>query len=260
MTDAPVNRPRVVLTRAAVDNQALADRLDAIGIDTVNVPMIEVQPPADGGNALEAAVAGLDHYHWLIVTSVNGVQAVAETIEEVGLGWPDHLRVAVVGPSTAKAAKSFGWPVDFVPSQATAENLVDEFPPSADDGPPIRVLAALAELAGPVIKKGLGKQGFQVDHVIAYRTAAPPRLDDPSQEAAVAGGVEQADAIAFTSSSTINRFVARFGHDAVPSIVVCIGPRSSMRARQLGITVTAVASPYTEDGLVNTLARVLARP
>ena len=261
MTDGDISssgeRPRVVLTRAAEHNAALARRLDRAGMDSLSVPMIEVRPPLDGGNALEAAVAGLDHYHWLIVTSANGVRAVANMVEQIGQPWPEHLRVGVVGPATAAEAKAKGWPVDFVPRRATALDLASEFDPAPGDGPPIRVLAALAELGGATVKKGLTEKGYRVDHVIAYRTVSPDSLEDPAEETAFQRTIVDAAAVAFTSPSTVTRFVTRFGAECVPPIVVCIGPRTAKRADRLGVAITAVAEPHTEAGLIATLATLL---
>ena len=250
-------RPRVVLTRAAEHNSTLADRLAAAGVDTLSIPMIEVRPPQDGGNALEAAIAGLDLYHWLIVTSANGVRAVADMIKRVGQEWPDHLRVGVVGPATAAEATANGWPVHFTPRRATSLDLASEFAPAPESGPPIRVLAALAELGGATVKKGLMEKGYRVDHVIAYRTVSPEPLDDPAEEQALARAIAESEALTFTSPSTVTRFVSRFGTDNLPGHVVCIGPRTAKRADRLGLTVTAVAEPHTVDGLIAALTTLI---
>lgn len=248
-------RPMVVLTRADADNQRLAETLSDHGLGSLSVPMIEVCTPADHGNALMAALANLDLYHWLVVTSANGVRAVASALEQVGgVEWPSHLQLAVVGPATEAAAVEQGWSVSFMPTTATSATLIDQFPaPSADSaGGRHRVLAALAELAGPTLARGLRVRGYQVDHVVAYRTSAPT-----ADDAALRDQVTGADAIAFTSPSTVDRFVARFGHTAVPPTVVCIGPRTAERAEELSIAVTEVANPHTETGVVDALVHWL---
>ncbi len=258
------SRPVVVLTRADEDNLRLADKLDGHGLAALSMPMIEVEAPADKGNALVAAAANLDLYHWVVLTSANGVRAMARALERVGdsdesTRWPPHVSLAVVGPATEAAAGDQGWPVSFVPSKATAADLVEQFP--APDthpvaGPP-RVLAALAELAAPTVAKGLRARGYQVDQVVAYRTSAPAGIADRIEDARVRADVAAADAVAFTSPSTVERFVARFGHTAVPPIVICIGPRTAVRARALAIEVTMVAEPHSEAGLLAALVQVL---
>ncbi len=226
--------------------------------------MIEVEAPADKGNALLAAAANLDLYHWVVLTSANGVRAMARALERVGdsaesTSWPAHVALAVVGPATEAAAAAQGWPVSFVPSKATAADLVEQFPAPDTNlvGGPPRVLAALAELAAPTVAKGLRTRGYQVDQVVAYRTSAPAGGGDRAEDARLRDDVASADAIAFTSPSTVERFVARFGHTAVPPIVVCIGPRTATRARALAIDVTMLAEPYTEAGLLDALIELL---
>lgn len=251
-------RPLVVLTRAEGDNKSLAMQLEQIGIASVSVPMIEVHPPADGGNALSAALADIDLYHWLALTSPNGVRAVAATFDNVGVNaWPDHLRLAVVGPTTASAARKLGWPVTFQPNAATSSHLVREFPAPPVSGPEEfgtqRILAALAELAAPTLAKGLRRRGYQVDQVVAYRTVEPELADAKRQRAAVIA----AQVVIFASPSAVDRFVQRFGLDQVPALTVCIGPSTARRAKARKLGTVSVAEPHTEAGLVQAVADAL---
>ncbi len=268
---SPGRRPRVILTRASDDNKSLAAQLEPRGIEAVSLPMIEVHPPADGGNALSAALADIDLYHWLVLTSPNGVRAAANTLRDLAADrkiepaseaelWPDHLRLAVVGPTTANAALKLGWPVAFQPSQATGSHLVREFPepPTASEGVfgPERILAALAELAAPTVAKGLRRRGYHVDQVTAYRTVEPTPLAEASEE--LAESLIGVEAVAFASPSAVDRFVHRFGVDRTPPIVVCIGPSTARRAKARKLTVAAVAKPHTESGLVEAIAGQLS--
>lgn len=255
--------PVVVLTRAEDDNRRLADKLEGQGLAALSVPMIEVEAPADNGNALVAAAANLDLYHWVVLTSANGVRAMAAALERVGGSnesnrWPSHVSLAVVGPATEAAAADRGWRVDFVPTKATAADLVEQFPPPDADlaGGSPRVLAALAELAAPTVGRGLRARGYRVDQVVAYRTSAPTTPGNCGRNEVLRADVAAADAIAFTSPTTVERFVARFGPATIPPLVVCIGPRTATRARALATDVTVVAEPHTEAGLVAALVEL----
>ena len=86
----------------------------------------------------------------------------------------------------------------------------------------------------------------------AYRTRAAAL--DEHQRAAITG----ADAVTFTSSSTVTNLCDALGDDPLPSAVVTIGPITSATARELGLAVTAEADPHTIDGLVAALLEVLA--
>jgi uroporphyrinogen-III synthase len=73
----------------------------------------------------------------------------------------------------------------------------------------------------------------------------------------VVAAAAKADAIAFTSSSTVDNFLDGAGPDAVPPVVVCIGPVTAETARRRGLTVTAVADRHDLDGLVAAVQAVL---
>jgi len=87
--------------------------------------------------------------------------------------------------------------------------------------------------------------------VEAYRTVPAHPTDDVVERA------RGADAITFTSSSTVTNYLTAAGVDAVPPVVVCIGPVTADTARQHGIAVTVVAEPHTIAGLVGALVSTL---
>jgi uroporphyrinogen-III synthase len=97
----------------------------------------------------------------------------------------------------------------------------------------------------------LGTKGWRVDEVVAYRTVT----GDPSAEEldAAAG----ADAVAFTSSSTVERCLELLGRGRLPGVVVTIGPVTSATARTAGLAVAAEADPHTIDGLVEAVVSAL---
>ncbi|MDQ3896930.1 MAG: uroporphyrinogen-III synthase, partial [Actinomycetota bacterium] len=104
-----------------------------------------------------------------------------------------------------------------------------------------------------VLADGLRSKGWHVDVAEAYRTV-PAR---PSQEALDAAA--KADAVAFTSSSTVTSFLALAGADALPPVVACIGPVTAATATEHGLPVTVVAADHTVDGLVDALVAALSR-
>ena len=88
--------------------------------------------------------------------------------------------------------------------------------------------------------------------VEAYRTVAVA----PTPE--VLAAAAKADAIAFTSGSTVESYLDAAGATAVPPVVACIGPMTAETARRRGLEVTVVAGEATVDGLVAALVDVLA--
>ena len=226
---------RVVVPRAAHQAGALSERLRAAGFEPLEIPVIAIDEPEDGGVGLRAALADVGTYDWLIVTSTNAAARVAGRRAK---------KVAAIGPGTADALRAAGVEVDLLPARNVAEGLLAKM----QDGPG-RVLLPQADRARPVLADGLRAKGWTVDTVVAYRTVA---VTPPPDALAAA---KDADAIAFTSASTVTNYVEAAGVGAVPPTVVCIGPVTADAAAAAGLEVTKVADPHTLDGLVAAVVR-----
>lgn len=242
--DRPLFGRRVVVTRSREQASGLRRRLEDLGAEVLEVPAIAVEPIGDVD-----LVAPLARADWVAFTSPNAVAAVTSRLRDArAFGGGPSTRIAAVGPGTAAALAAFGVVADLVPARNLAEGLVEELP----DGPG-RVYLPQAADARPVLADGLRAKGWTVDVVSAYRTVPAP-LDARTRSLAAA-----ADAITFTSSSTVTNFVAAAGADAVPPVVVSIGPVTSATARDAGVAVTAEADPHTIEGLVAAVLRALGR-
>lgn len=235
----------VAVTRSIDDNRPLAAELAERGWRVVSVPLIEVVAPADGGRELDRALSELDRYRWVVLTSVNAVRAIAQ--RRSGQPWPAAVEVAVVGPTTGRAADQAGLPVDLVPTEATAEALVEAFP-HHDGGNP-RVLAPLAALASSTVQEGLAAKGWLVERVEAYRTIAP----ETSIADSLPVGVTEVAVVTFFSPSAVDRWVDLLGPGALAATAVCIGPSTAARARARGFTIVVTADPHTEAGVVESV-------
>jgi uroporphyrinogen-III synthase len=236
------DRPRVVVTRARAQAGELSQRLRDHGFEPVEVPVIEVVAPRDGGAALADAAARLDRFDWVVLTSVNGARRL---LDAAPAPWPASVRVAAIGPGTATALRDRGVDVTLLPERFVAESLLDALPdPPLSGG---RVLLARAEVARDVLPDGLRARGWDVVVVDAYRTIAPEV--SPSALDAIAG----AEVVAFTSPSTVHHFVDLIGVDALPPVVVSIGPVTSAAARDYGIDVSIEAAEHSIPGLVGAL-------
>lgn len=237
----PLAGRRIVVTRPAQQAEELAAPLRALGAEVLLVPTIEIGPPADDGRALDAALRRLGAYRWLVVTSVNGVDALLDRAPSR----PAGLQVAAIGPATASRMRAAGWAVDLVPDEYVAEALLDALGRPAAPGD--AVLLARAAVARDVLPDGLRDRGWTVDVVEAYRTVDALVDDDLLRD------VVSADTVTFTSPSTVERFVGLVGVAGVPPRVACIGPVTARAARAAGLDVTIEASTYTVEGLLEAL-------
>jgi uroporphyrinogen III methyltransferase/synthase len=242
----PLFGRRIVVTRAREQASELVERLHRIGAETIELPAITIDEPDDGGAGMRAAADDLRAgvYEWVVFTSPNAVDrfcALLRDARDFGTA-----KVAAIGPGTADAVRRFGVEADLVPERFVAESLVDAFPPG--DG---RVLLPRAAVARDVLVEGLRAKGWQVTTVHAYRT----RAAEPSPLALAEAA--KADAITFTSSSTVTNYLEVAGLDAVPPVVVCIGPVTAATARDAGLSVDVVADEHTIDGLVQAVVAAL---
>ncbi|MEO7836705.1 MAG: uroporphyrinogen-III C-methyltransferase [Acidimicrobiales bacterium] len=246
----PLFGRRVVITRPREQAPALVAGLRERGAVTVEVAVIAIVDPADGGAALRAVVPKLGTYDWVVFTSANAAERVLALVPDARRF--GTARIAAIGTGTAAALAAGRLVADLVPDRFVAESLLDAFPPPAAPGS--RVLLPRAAVARDVLPEGLRAAGYEVDVVEAYRTerGAP----SPAALAEAAG----ADAIAFTSSSTVAEFLEVAGRGAVPAVVACIGPVTAATAREHGLDVTVVADVHTSAGLVDALEQVFKHP
>jgi uroporphyrinogen-III synthase len=238
---SPLSGRTVAVTRAAEQSGRLVSGLVALGAEVIELPLIAVIEPVDGGHALRGAVARLGSFDWLLLTSPNGAERVAELLP---LEAPPSLRIGTVGAATAAALGRY---VDVVARTASGQGLLDELPSA-----PARALVVQAEVARPELVDGLIGRGWDVERVVAYRTVASAPAEDALARALAA------DAITFASGSAVQSFVETAGSVHSPPAVVCIGPTTSEIALAHGLSVAAVADPHTIDGLLAAVCRVLA--
>lgn len=234
----PLSGRTVVVTRARAQSSSLLARLRELGADTVEIPAIRIDEPADGGAALRSAVEDLAAYDWVIVTSPNGARRLLAACRDARAFGP--AKVAAIGPGTADALAEGNVVADLLPDRFVAEGLLEVFP----EGPG-RVLIPRAAEARDVLPEGLRERGWDVDVVEAYRTVQGRPSDADLARAA------SADIVTFTSSSTVRNFLAVC--DTVPPTVACIGPITADTAREHGLTVDVEAETHTIDGLLDAL-------
>ena len=241
----PLFGRQVVVTRPRAQAAAMRDRLRAVGAEPIEVPVIEIVDPADEGAALAAALGAVAAYDWVVVTSANGGVAAC---------WPDCTTPATwagCGSRPSGRGRQRPWP------WATSR------PISCRTASSPKVCSTPSRLRPPRIAAGCSSYGRRWPATCCPTVSAAPagrstwsrptgrcRPSRPTDQRDLVGA---ADAVTFTSSSTVEHFVAAFGTDAVPGLVASIGPVTSATARSLGLTVDVEASEHTTAGLVAAL-------
>jgi uroporphyrinogen-III synthase len=211
---------KVIVTRPRAQVGPLVDRLEALGHEVVECPLIEIERISD--EPIDAF-----GYDWVIVTSPNGADEVARR----GRNLP---RVAAVGPGTAERLRELGIDPAFVPRVSSQDGLLEEFPQPAG-----RVLFTAAEGARRRPIEALG-----ADFVPLYRT----RLLTPEPP--------DGDVVVLASGSAARAYAAVGGRTPA----VTIGPQTTGVAESLGLPVVAEAATHDLEGLVRAVDAIPSRP
>jgi uroporphyrinogen-III synthase len=257
--ELPLQGVRVLVGRARHQAGALSAALRAVGAHVIEIPFIEIRKPRSF-KPLDSAIKTLADYDWLILTSVNGVEAMWERMKKLRLNadrkWP---RIAAIGPATKKAIEEQGVRVDVVPKEYVAESVVRSLKSKVKRK---RVLLVRAKVARDVIPRELRKAGAQVDVVEAYETVVP-ESSHRRLRGALKDTKTRPDIVTFTSSSTVRNFVALLGwrhpQAKVEGILTAsIGPITSSTLRECGLPVDIEAREFTIPGLVNAIVRKVA--
>jgi uroporphyrinogen III methyltransferase/synthase len=246
----PLFGQRIVVTRSIGQAGALASRLEALGAEAIEMPMIEIQPAADYG-PLDQAISQLSLYDWLIFTSANGVRAFVERMDRSAIDFRAlRARICAIGPATRAAVEALHLKVDLMGTEYVAEGLLRAFAGHPLEG--ARILLPRAAVARDLVPVELRRRGAQVDVVEAYRTELPE--DAAARAREVFGAGPKPGWIAFTSSSTVRNFVSVAPPGALAGVrVASIGPVTTRTARESGIEVAVEAREFTIDGLVEAI-------
>jgi uroporphyrinogen-III synthase len=280
---------RILITRSPHQASELAELLRALGADPILIPTIELTDPTTFA-PLDAALTNLDTFHWLLFTSANAVQAfhrrligtpaklavlkgtgfspsINQPREEGALApevcsLPPSLRIAAIGPATARALEAIGLTPTLLPPQPVAESLAKTLLPHAlqPDGSPTCFLLIRAEQARDILPNTLRAAGADVTIAPAYSTTIPQASLSEIQTL-FSTPANYPDAITFTSSSTATNLLALLeaANLTLPPEIfrISIGPITSQTLRHLHLPPHAEAAEPTLPALVEILVKAL---
>jgi uroporphyrinogen-III synthase len=245
--------PRVVVTRSESNDGPLSSELRNLGLPVLLWPAVSVAS-ADRG-PLEAALAQVDSFQWIVFASRHAVAAVTD----LKARQPGNLKVAAVGHATAQVLRQRGWSVDLLPDDSNAAALVEAFEAAKVIAPGMRILFPASSRALPTISVGLKQLGAEVIQVEAYRTESASTLDVEDCRSWIArGGI---GAVTFASPSAVDELEHALGKEDFKRLLsgaaaVAIGPTTAKALTERGHT-PALAESATLQGLAHTTHRIL---
>lgn len=254
----PLAGTRILVGRARHQAGSLSASLRSLGATVIEIPFIEIRRPSSY-QPLNEALKSLKTYDWLILTSVNGVQAMWNRLGKLRIRRSalQHLQIAAIGPATKKAIIKHGLKVKMVPEEYVAESVVKGLRDQVNGK---RVLLVRARVARDVIPKELRAAGAQVNVVEAYETVVPEKSRQRLQSL-MKSRKRCPHIVTFTSSSTARNFADLLGKISARSMrdvqLASIGPVTSATLRELGLPPTIEAQEFTMGGLIRAI--VLAR-
>jgi uroporphyrinogen-III synthase len=241
----PLSGRRIAVTRSRAQAPELGDRLRAAGADVVYCPAIRIVEPADA-RPFREAVAEVDSYDWLILTSTNGVRVFfAELARQGRSELPRGLQVACVGSATAAALRERGVEPAAMPSEFVGSAIPAAMTGKVGAG--TRVLVARGAGGGQELPEQLRALGALVTDAESYQSV--PDLDNLSElrRELSAGTI---DLITFTSPSTVSFLLEGLGAAPRGVALAAIGPVTAARMLELGLEPAVVAPEHSIPGLV----------
>ncbi|MFW5681946.1 MAG: uroporphyrinogen-III C-methyltransferase [Phycisphaeraceae bacterium] len=252
---------RILVTRARTQASELTARLESLGADVLEAPTIDIHPP-ESWQAFDDAIRHLDRFDTLVLTSTNGVDALADRLHALRMD-ARHLaglRVGVVGTATReRLAQRLAVRADVVPERqvgsALAQALIEQ---TASPG---HALLLRTDIASSDLPDRLRDARWNVTEITAYRTLPASALPETVIEAI---RDDSLDYVTFTSSSTANNLAAllqKAGLELPGSArVASIGPITSAALRELGWRIDTVAEPSDVPSLVDAIVADAGAP
>lgn len=261
------NRPlfgrRFVVTRAREQAGQLTELLEDNGAEVIELPFIKVEPEFDP-QRLSEILAGIAVYEWIIFTSANGVKAFFDVFYKAfdDIRCIGPMRIAAVGAATASAIEAHKLKVDLVPQEANADALADEL--IENEGlESLQVLVITGNQNRQEFVKRLETEGRAiVDTLPLYKTSKT----DLTQDASAARFREVgADAVLFTSSSTVKSFIDqsaafKLEDGARRPVLGSIGPLTSKTLNENKLPIGFEAKVSSLDQFVQAAIDHFAQP
>ncbi len=259
LSSLPLVNKTILVTRAASQSSKFTALLEQQGAKVIEMPALAIAPPSSWTD-LDRAIANINQFQWLILTSANGVNYFCDRLNTLGYDARAlaGIKIAVVGRKTASVLQTKHLQPDFIPPDYIADSLVAHFP---EDITSQKILFPRVETGGrEILVQELTNQGAVVTEVAAYQSKCPDKLNLSVWQALQQ---QQIDIITFASSKTVTNFYQLLkqvkSEAEIQSVLkdVCIasiGPQTSKTCGELLGRFDLEAEEFTLEGLTTAIA------
>ncbi|WP_425213890.1 uroporphyrinogen-III C-methyltransferase [Tumidithrix helvetica] len=261
----PLQGKRILVTRAAGQSSQFTEMLTSQGAEVLEMPTLAILPPTSW-SALDGAIANLENYDWLILTSANAVESFFERLRHAGKDSRSlhKLKLAVVGQKTADILGKYGITPDLIPPNFIADALIETFLEKFPTIEGTRILFPRVQSGGrEILIEQFKQHGAAIAAVPAYESGCPTEIDSQALKAIQ---TQQIDVISFASSKTVKHFCQLLSGVAATDIwqswllpvkIASIGPQTSLTCRELLGRVDCEAEEYTLEGLTAAITKLV---
>lgn len=256
----PLFGKRILVTRARSQASTLVSRIEELGGEPYEFPVIETVMPTSAQilEQIHQAFERLNQYDWVFFTSVNGVDFFFRHLNEIGKDIRSlaGARIVAVGPATASALRERGIAPEVLKEHYQAEGFVEALGSELKAGQ--QVLLPRGDLGRNWLPKELTRMGLHVTDVKTYETIPCGEDDDELFKLFEEGGIH---AVTFTSSSTVTNLIRALDRmGGAPLLerlrqctIACIGPLTADTAVEAGLNVSLMAQEATIESLIEAL-------
>lgn len=243
----PLSGQRVLVTGSRSMVERLSPLLKEEGAEAISFSLIRTE--AMDTPEFDRAMADIDSYTWIVLTSANGVECFFDKLKAMRKDIRDFKDVhfAVIGDGTKKALEGHGIYSDLIPTAYSSKDMAAAMVPHMK--PTDKVLLLRAEEANAVLPDSLTAAGIDHTCVSLYHTVVDERKADELSRL-----IETVDYITFASSSAVRAFVSMAGSlENVSAKYISIGPVTTKTAEAEGLHVDRTAAVYTAQGIVDAI-------
>jgi uroporphyrinogen-III synthase len=237
----------IMITRPRPQGERLAVRLQEEGACSFLFPTVEIISLA---SHLTQSIRHLDTFDRLIFISPQAVQQTAAMIKAEWPFFPENIKVAAIGGSTAESLIEAGLPVHFYPRDDwTSEGLLSL--PDFQEVTQQKIALIKGEGGRALLANELKHRGADVFELIAYRRCLP-MIDMDSCLHLL--NQNKIDIIISTSNEILQNLVYLLGEKAGPYLysipLVVVSDRMILLAKQLGFQTILLAKNASHDAII----------